>query len=275
MRNWLKLNYHGEMQWMENHLEKRLDPRKLVEGCKTVICLSANYFSNNKSEKGKPHVAQYALGDDYHDILKKKLRILYEAIIATYPEAEGRYFTDTAPILERYWAEKSGIGWVGKNTLLITRNFGSYVFLSELLLNIDIEPDEPHKNYCGSCKACIEKCPTKAFPQAKLLDSKKCISYLTIEHRDEFSLEQEDMLNKNIYGCDICQEVCPWNRFAKETQINEFFPREKILEKTIEEWSSLTEDEFREIFRKSAVKRTKFSGLSRNIKAVKQNLGNT
>ena len=273
LREWLSKNYHGSMSWMENYLEKRLDPRKLVEGCKTVICFTTNYFNGIKTNTNEPHIAQYALGDDYHDVLKKKLKELYEKLTSKYPEITGRYFTDTAPILERFWAEKSGVGWVGKNTLLITRNLGSYVFLSEMLINVELEPDKSHKNYCGTCSACIDKCPTNAFVEEKFLDSNKCISYLTIEYRDELSEKETRMLEQNIYGCDICQEVCPWNKFAKQTQIDEFLPRDLILSRTIEEWSKLSEDEFREIFRKSAVKRTKFKGLTRNIHAVKKNIG--
>ena len=272
-RLWLEKGYHGSMKWMENHTEKRLDPSLLVEGGKTVVCFATNYYQPVPYKKNKPYISKYALGDDYHDVLKKRLKQLYQNIQSEFPDVEGRYFTDTAPILERYWAEKSGIGWQGKNTLLLTREFGSYVFLSVMIINQELEPDRAHENFCGTCTACLDGCPTNAFVEAKVLNSTQCISYLTIEYRDAFTDEQSKQIGNNIYGCDICQEVCPWNKFVKECSVDEFKPRSENTNRSMSEWETLTEDTFRTKFTKSAVKRTKFAGLFRNISSVKKNLG--
>jgi epoxyqueuosine reductase len=269
---WISDGHHGEMKYMEGNREKRLDPSLLVDGTKTIIVFAANYYNTLNAEDKDINVCQYAQGDDYHDILKGKLKTLLEKLQKINPEIKGRFFSDSAPILERYWAEKAGIGWQGKNSLIITRELGSYVFLSELLLNVELEADEPHKNFCGKCTACLDGCPTNAFKSPGVLDSNKCISYTTIEYRGEFTEEQSESIGTNIYGCDICQEVCPWNNFSKDTTINEFKPRERNLNQSIEIWENMNQEEFSSRFKKSAVKRTKFSGLSRNINAVRDNL---
>lgn len=265
---WLKENYHADMAWMENYLEKRVDPRKLVDGCKTVVCFSTNYYNSEASDESSAKLARYALGDDYHDVLKERLKTLLATVQENFPNVSGRFFTDTAPILERYWAQQAGIGWIGKNTMLISRTHGSYTFLSELLLTAEIEPDTPHENFCGTCTNCLDGCPTSAFEKPFVLNSEKCISYQTIEQRGEISADVEKNLGNNIYGCDICQEVCPWNRFAKLTQDPRFTARESLFNKPMSYWENLTRNEYTELFRKSAAKRAKYDGIKRNIAAV-------
>lgn len=268
--DWLERGYHGTMQWMENHREKRLDPSLMIEDAKVIVVFATNYYQ--QVESTNYNISRYALGDDYHVTIKNKLRTLYEQLTNKYPLVKGRYYVDTAPILERYWAQKAGIGWQGKNTNLITREFGSYVFLSEMILNVDLEVDQEHENFCGTCSRCLDDCPTQAFPKAYSLDSNRCISYLTIEHRDEFDEQQQKDIGKHIYGCDICQEVCPWNKFAKETQEASFKSRNYLLKKDAKFWQDLDQQTYQQSFKNSAVKRTKLSGLKRNINAVRKNL---
>ena len=268
-QEWLDRDYHGTMKWMENHREKRSDPRLLVENCKTVIVLAANYY--NPIQYGDIRISRYVMGDDYHHILKDKLKSLLARMQSKNSEIQGRVFVDTAPILERYWAQKAGIGWQGKNTNLITRDYGSYIFLAEILINLEIEADEEHVDFCGTCSKCLDSCPTNAFPKAYQLDSTKCISYLTIEHRDEFSDEQVKQVDNHLYGCDICQEVCPWNKFAKTTVIPEFQTRLNLIEKNLDFWSNLDTKTYQETLKKSAMKRAKISGLKRNSAAIKMN----
>jgi epoxyqueuosine reductase len=264
-KNWIENNHHASMSWMKNHFEKRINPTKLVENAKTVVVFATNYYSAQKN----PLFSIYAQGTDYHDVMKKRFKNFFKVLKENYPEINGRAFTDTAPLFERYFAEKAGIGWQGKNTMLITREFGSYVFLSAMLLDIEITPDSPHENFCGKCTKCLSSCPTDAFVSPFHLDSNNCISYLTIEHRGEFSEEQKHKIHNSVFGCDICQEVCPWNKFAKETQEKKFVPRKEILELTKEKIEQLTEEEFLKIFQKNPVKRTKFDGLKRNLKETK------
>ncbi|MCB0279294.1 MAG: tRNA epoxyqueuosine(34) reductase QueG [Calditrichaeota bacterium] len=268
-QNWLDKNYHEDMKWMENHIEKRLDPRKLMDDCKTIIVFAANY--HNQVNYSDVKISRYVLGDDYHIVLKKKLRKLLEAIQQKFPQIEGRFFTDTAPILERYWAQKSGIGWQGKNTNLITRDYGSYIFLAEMLINIELEADQEHADFCGSCAKCLDSCPTNAFVDAYQLNSNKCISYLTIEKRADFSPEESKLIDNNLYGCDICQEVCPWNKFARETEIEEFKNRLHLINKNLDFWSSIDEKTYQQTLKNSAMKRTKLTGIKRNSRAIKSN----
>jgi epoxyqueuosine reductase len=269
-KNWINNSYHAEMKWMENYSEKRMDPSLLLDNAKTMVVFATNYYNKNNKIADEFSFARYALGTDYHELIKNKLNGILNELKEKY-QINGRAFVDTAPILERYWAEKSGIGWIGKNCNLITRDYGSFVFLSEIIIDYDLNPDQKHKNFCGTCDKCIKSCPTDAFVKENVLDSKKCISYITIEKREEFTETESKMIGNNIYGCDICQDVCPWNRFAKETQITEFQARESIIEKSAKDWLEIDIETYQDTFRKSAVKRAKYSGLKRNILASAKN----
>lgn len=263
---WLEKGKHGSMMYMENHYDKRLDPTVLVPGAKTVISLLFNYYTEKKQKDPQaPKISKYAYGKDYHYVIKDRLKTLVEFINREVGEISGRVFVDSAPVLERSWAKKSGIGWVGKNTNLITKENGSYFFLAEIISDIELEADGPIKDYCGTCTACIDACPTDAI-QPYEVDGSKCISYLTIELKDEIiPTEFKGEMANWMFGCDICQEVCPWNRFSKPHRIQEFEPSEKLLNLNKNEWQELTEDVFAELFKKSPVKRTKYKGLKRNI----------
>jgi len=269
LEKWLSNNMHGKMQYMENHFEKRLDPTKLVEGSKSVISLLYNYFPEKEQQDNTYKISKYAYGQDYHFIIKDKLKTLLQLIFNEIGEANARIFTDSAPILERAWAKKSGLGWIGKNTMLINKKQGSFFFLAEIILDVELQYDAPIKDYCGSCTACIDACPTNAILPNNSIDGSKCISYFTIELKDEL-LPNEHTKNFNewIFGCDICQDVCPWNRFSTPHQEPLFAPDNRLLNYSKKEWEEITEEVFQEIFRKSAVKRTKFSGLKRNIGAI-------
>ena len=269
LEKWLSNNMHGKMQYMENHFEKRLDPTKLVEGSKSVISLLYNYFPEKEQQDNTYKISKYAYGQDYHFIIKDKLKTLLQLIFNEIGEANARVFTDSAPILERAWAKKSGLGWIGKNTMLINKKQGSFFFLAEIILDVELQYDAPIKDYCGSCTACIDACPTNAILPNNSIDGSKCISYFTIELKDEL-LPNEHTKNFNewIFGCDICQDVCPWNRFSTPHQEPLFAPDNRLLNYSKKEWEEITEEVFQEIFRKSAVKRTKFSGLKRNIGAI-------
>ena len=266
---WIQKNYHADMAWIEKHREKRFDPTLLVEDCKTVIVFAANYF--NPITYDDVRISRYVMGDDYHLVLKEKLNRLFDSLKKFDSTISGRSFVDTAPILERYWAQKAGIGWQGKNTNLITRDFGSYVFLAEILINIELEPDQEHQDFCGTCSKCLNACPTDAFSNPYQLDSNKCISYITIEYRDELNKAQENQIENHLYGCDICQEVCPWNKFAKTTQIPEFQTRLSLVKKNLDFWSNIDTKTYQKTLQKSAMKRAKISGLKRNAKAIKRN----
>lgn len=267
LQEWLDKGYHGTMAYMENHFEKRTNPTSLVPGAQTVICLSFNYHPQTEDQyKEDLKISDYALGRDYHKVIKKKLKALFAYMKDQDESVEGRYFVDSAPVLERDWARRSGLGWVGKNTLIIHPKKGSYFFLAELIVNLDIEPDEPISDYCGTCTKCIEACPTDAImEEGYVMDGSKCISYLTIELKDDIPVEYKGMMEDYIYGCDICQEVCPWNRFSKPNVESDFTPKEDLRNMTRQDWEELTEDRFNELFFGSAVKRTGFQGLKRNI----------
>jgi epoxyqueuosine reductase len=273
LENWLNAGYHGEMGYMANHFDKRIDPRKLVDGAKTVITLLHNYYpEKTQSDPDAPKIARYAYGQDYHFVLKDKLKILIGFIQTQIGEVNGRAFTDSAPILERDWARRSGTGWVGKNTLLIHPKQGSYFFLAELILDLELVYDAPMKDYCGRCRRCIDACPTEAISEnGYFMDGSKCISYLTIELRDKIPDFFKDKMENWMFGCDICQEVCPWNRFAKKQAEPAFEPHPDLLELKKADWEEITQEVFNVLFKKSAVKRTKFAGLKRNIDF----LGNT
>ncbi len=264
---WLNQGKHGQMHYMANHFEKRIDPRKLVPGAKTVISLLYNYHNPEKQkDSAAPKISQYAYGKDYHFVVKDQLRKLLDGIRNKIGPVEGRCFVDSAPVLERDWARRSGTGWVGKNTLLITPKQGSYFFLAELIIDLELVYDHPIKDYCGRCTKCIDACPTEAIsPEGYVLDGSKCISYFTIELKEALPVEYQGKFENWMFGCDICQEVCPWNRFAKRHNEPSFEPHPDLLEMHKEDWEEITESVFRKVFKKSAVKRTKFSGLKRNI----------
>ena len=268
LEKWLHQGYHSGMHYMENHFEKRVDPTKLLPGTKTVISLSYNYFTFQKQKDPKaPKISMYAYGKDYHTVVKGKLSILIEYIKSRFGDVSMRSFVDSAPILERDWARRSGHGWIGKNTLLIHPKRGSYFFLAEILCDLEMHYDTPMKDYCGTCRKCIDACPTDALsPLGYVLDSNKCISYLTIEHKGEIPLEHKSKMNGWIFGCDICQKVCPWNRFSAPHDESDFISSNGILDMTEKEWIELNEETFHELFKYSAIKRTKYSGLNRNIK---------
>ncbi|TCI85922.1 tRNA epoxyqueuosine(34) reductase QueG [Tenacibaculum sp. M341] len=263
---WLKNDYHGKMQYMENHFDKRLDPRLLVEGSKSVISLAYNYFPEEQQKDDTYKIAKYAYGEDYHHVIKNKLFELLACIRDEIGEVDGRCFVDSAPVLERAWAEKAGLGWNGKHTLLIQKQQGSFFFLAELIIDLELEYDTPFTtDHCGSCTRCIDACPTKAILPNNQLDGSKCISYLTIELRDNIPTQFKDQMQDWVFGCDICQDVCPWNRFSKQHNESLFNPKENLLELTKSDWKELTEETFRKVFKKSAVKRTKYVGLMRNV----------
>lgn len=274
LEEWLSRNYQGEMAWMANHFDKRLDPRKLVPGAKTVISLLFNYYpSQEQVSPEAPKIAKYAYGEDYHYILKDKLHSLLSFIRENIGEVDGRAFVDSAPVMDRVWAKEAGLGWLGKNTLLLNKKSGSFFFIAELILDLELAPNPPTKfDHCGTCTRCIDACPTDALVDANLLDASKCISYLTIELKNEIPTEFKGQMENWAFGCDICQDVCPWNRFSKAHQEERLNPHEELLDMKPEDWNEITEEVFRKVFKKSAVKRTKFSGLKRNLDFLKKNL---
>lgn len=271
LEKWLKNGYHGKMQYMENYFDKRLDPRLLVENAKSVISLSYNYFPSETQINGTYKIAKYAYGEDYHHIIKSKLKTLTFYIQELIGAVNGRAFVDSAPVMERAWAQKSGLGWVGKNSLLLQKNKGSFFFLAELIIDADLAYDVPYKtNHCGTCTKCIEACPTKAILPNNTVDGSKCISYFTIELKDEIPTVFKGKFEDWMFGCDICQDVCPWNRFSTSHADAKLNPHSNLLSMSKNEWQEITEELFQTLFKKSAVKRTKFSGLKRNISFLKE-----
>lgn len=263
---WLKADYHGKMGYMANHFDKRLDPRLLVDDAKSVVSLLLNYYPEKQQNEDAPKLSKYAYGTDYHTVIKDKLKELLAFIQEEIGEVGGRVFVDSAPVMDKVWAKRSGLGWIGKNSNLIHPKHGSFFFVAELILDLELQPDGPIKDYCGTCTKCIDACPTEAIVEPYVVDGSKCISYLTIELKDaiipnEFKGKMENWM----FGCDICQDVCPWNRFSKPHTEPRFDPHEQLLKMNKADWDDLTEEIFRELFRNSAVKRTKFSGLKRNI----------
>jgi epoxyqueuosine reductase len=267
LESWLKHNFHGKMSYMENHFDKRLDPRLLVEGSNTVISLLLNYFpSETQKDADAPKISKYAYGEDYHFVIKDKLHELIQFMQDEIGEVNVRAFVDSAPVMDKAWAKKSGLGWIGKNTNLIHPKEGSFFFIAELITDLQIEPDGPMKDYCGTCTRCIDACPTDAIVQPYMVDGSKCISYLTIELKDEIlPKEFAGKMENWMFGCDVCQDVCPWNRFAKATTEERFQPALSLLDLTKSDWHNLEKETFQNLFKNSAVKRTKFSGLKRNI----------
>jgi len=272
LEEWLKRNYQGKMGYLENHFDKRLDPTLLVPGAKSVISLIYNYYPKEDLAKKNPDgfkIAKYAYGEDYHIAVKDKLKIFLDRIQEEIGHVEGRAFVDSAPVHERAWAKKSGLGWIGKNSLLLNRNMGSFFFLAELILDLELEPDAPIKDYCGTCTACMDACPTDAIPEPYVVDGSKCISYFNIELKDEIPSSEKGKFENWMFGCDICQDVCPWNRFSKPHQEPKFHPHPDLEKMSQQDWTEITENVFKKLFKKSAVKRTKFEGLKRNIAFLK------
>lgn len=273
LENYLKNNMNGEMGYLENHFDKRLDPTLLVPGSKSVISLLMNYFPSETQTEDTYKISKYAYGRDYHFVIKDKLKQLMNFISEEIGEVHGRAFVDSAPVLDKAWAAKSGLGWVGKHSLLLTKQVGSFYFVSELILDLELEYDAPVTDHCGSCTACIDACPTNAIVADRVVDGSKCISYFTIELKNEippeFSGSEKGRFEDWMFGCDICQDVCPWNRFSKPHNEPLFNPHPEMLSMSKKDWEEITEEIFREIFKRSAVKRTKFSGLKRNIEFLK------
>lgn len=268
LETWLKQNAHGEMSYMENYFDKRTDPRKLVEGAKSIISLSLNYYNPEKQEDSEaPKISMYAYGKDYHDVIKDKLKRLVADLKSEIGDFQERHFTDSAPVMDKAWAKRSGIGWMGKNTNIIHPKAGSYFFLAEIICDLDLEYDNAMKDYCGTCTQCIDACPTGAIIKPYVVDGSKCISYFTIELKDQMPIPDEfkGKMDHWMFGCDVCQEVCPWNRFSKPHQTEEFTPTFSLLNMTKDNWQMLKEEEFNSLFKHSAVKRTKYKGLKRNI----------
>jgi epoxyqueuosine reductase len=263
LESWLKKGYHGQMQYMENHFDKRLDPTLLVPGAKSVISLLYNYYPKTELSNQKK-VARYAYGKDYHNVIRKKLRSMAGMLREQIGDFSGRVFVDSAPVLERPWAARSGIGWIGKNTLLINKQRGSFFFLAEMILDIELEYDSPIGDYCGTCTRCMDACPTDAFPKPYELDASKCISYFTIELKDSIPKEMKGKFENWIFGCDICQEVCPWNRFSIPHQEPKFEPLEVMESLDRTEWEELTEEVFHDLFAGSPLKRPGLKGMKRN-----------
>ncbi|MBK8416289.1 MAG: tRNA epoxyqueuosine(34) reductase QueG [Bacteroidetes bacterium] len=270
LEKWLKNNMHGNMSYMERNFDKRLDPRLLVDGAKSVVSFVLNYFPEAKQiDPEAPKISRYAYGKDYHQVIKEKLFQLLNFIRENIGEVNGRAFVDSAPVLDKAWAQKSGLGWIGKNSNLINPKNGSYFFIAELILDIELEPDLPITDYCGTCTKCIDACPTQAIIKPYVVDGSKCISYFTIELKDAFPESLKNTFDDWVFGCDVCQEVCPWNRFSKPTQESAFHPREGLLEMSKSDWYEITKDVFNKVFKDSAVQRTGFEGLKRNLEFLK------
>lgn len=271
LEKWLNKNMHGEMQYMENYFDKRLDPRLLVDGARSVISLGLNYYTENKqSDAAAPKISSYAFGHDYHHVIKHKLKELLHFINEHIGEVGGRAFVDSAPVLDRTWAKKAGLGWIGKNTNLINKKSGSFFFLAELIVDIELEYDiEPTVDHCGTCTRCIDACPTDAIVAPYVVDGSRCISYLTIELKDAIPNEFKGKMDNWMFGCDVCQDVCPWNRFSVLHNEQAFTPPAELLGMNKTDWEDITEDVFRKVFKDSPVKRTKYSGLKRNIDFLK------
>jgi epoxyqueuosine reductase len=266
---WLNRNHHGAMSYMENHFDKRLDPTKLVEGAKSVVSLLLNYYPSETQAEGTYKISRYAYGQDYHFVIKEKLKALLFSIQNEIGEVGGRAFVDSAPVLDKAWAAKSGLGWIGKHSNLLTKQTGSFYFIAELILDIELDYDYAVTDHCGSCTACIDACPTEAIIAPYVVDGSKCISYFTIELKDNLPIEMKGKFDDWAFGCDVCQEVCPWNRFSKSHSEPLFNPHPELLSMSKKDWEEVTEDTFKAVFRDSAVKRTKFAGLKRNIDFLK------
>ncbi len=272
LESWLQQGFQGEMLYMENYFDLRIDPRKIVPGAKSVITLLLNYFPSEQQNNGAPKIAKYAYGNDYHEVIRNKINIFLQLIKQNIGEVNGRGFVDSAPVLERSWALRSGAGWIGKNGNLITKEQGSYFFIATLIVDLELIYDNAFaKDYCGTCTKCIDACPTNAILDNKVIDASRCVSYFTIELKDEIiPTEMKGKFENWMFGCDICQDVCPWNRFSKPTNETAFKPIPEILNLSTAEWENLSEEAFKKIFKNSPLKRTKFKGIQRNLKFIKQ-----
>lgn len=271
LENWLSKGMNGSMQYMENYFDLRVDPCKLVPGAQSVITLLLNYFPSASSRKDAPKISRYAWGNDYHEVIRTKLKRFLQEMKIKIGEVNGRGFVDSAPVLERTWAQRSGLGWIGKNGNLINKGSGSFFFIATLIVDIKLDYDDPiAKDYCGSCRKCIDACPTEAILENRVIDGSKCISYFTIELKDMLIPgEMKDKFNNWMFGCDICQEVCPWNRFSTATHETAFEPIAEILNFDTQDWETLTEESFKKIFKNSPLKRARFSGIKRNLKFIR------
>jgi epoxyqueuosine reductase len=268
LENWLNKGMHGSMKYMENHFDLRIDPQKLVPGAKSVITLLINYFPSKTQNDNSPKISKYAYGKDYHDLIKNKLRNFLQILREKIGEVHGRGFVDSAPVLERSWAQRSGLGWIGKNGNLITKQSGSFYFIATLITDLELDYDDPFaKDYCGSCTKCIDTCPTQAILPEKIVDGSKCISYFTIELKEMMiPSEMKGKFHNWMFGCDVCQDVCPWNRFSKGTDEIELKPIHEVINFTFKDWEDLTEESFKKIFKDSPIRRSKYAGIKRNLK---------
>lgn len=270
LEQWLSNDFHGEMRYMENHFDKRLNPSLLVPGSKSVISLMYNYFPEKHQNNDSYLISKYAYGQDYHHVIKEKLKEMVEEMQLKIGDFHARIFTDSAPIMERAWAKKSGLGWLGKHSLLISKKKGSFFFLAEIILDLELSYDNPFKtDHCGSCTKCIDACPTDAILPNNTIDGSKCISYFTIELKEEIPQQFSGHFDDWMFGCDICQDVCPWNRFSKPHEEPNFRPDDRLINYSKSDWQDISKEVFNSIFKKSAVKRTKFEGLKRNIEFLK------
>jgi len=270
LENWLNAGFHGTMSWMERHFDERLDPRKLVPGAKSVISVVLNYFPNEGQRADAPKISKYAYGRDYHKVIRGKLKRMLLCIQDEIGEVSGRGFVDSAPVMDRAWARKSGLGWVGKHSLLLSKGSGSYFFIGALIVDIELEPDGPTTDHCGSCTACIDACPTSAIVAPTVVDSNKCISYLTIEYKGALPSEYQEKMEDWVYGCDICQDVCPWNRFSTPHSEDDFNIRDSIQNNDWEAWEEITHELWEEITKGSAMRRVGFDGFKRNLGFIKK-----
>ena len=270
LEKWLLQNQHGKMAYMQNYFDKRLDPRQLVPGAKSVISLLYNYYTAIEQNPSAPKLSKYAYGRDYHFVVKEKLKELMNYIKETIGEINGRVFVDSAPVMERAWAKKSGLGWVGKNTNLINRQQGSFFFIAEIISDLDLDVDGPIEDFCGTCTRCIDACPTDAIIQPYVVDGSKCISYFTIELKEEIPVSYKEKLDDWVFGCDVCQDVCPWNRFSKNHREKQFLPSNKLITMNADEWHEITTEVFEYLFQDSPVMRTGFKGLKRNLNFLRK-----
>ena len=270
LERWLRDGLHGKMTYMENHFDKRLDPTKLVEGSNSVISLLLNYYPSESQTENAPKISKYAYGEDYHLVIKDKLKSLVESMKEEIGDIQGRVFVDSAPVMDKAWAKKAGLGWLGKNTNLIHPKEGSFFFIAEIISDLSFTQDPPMRDYCGTCSKCLDACPTNALATPYQIDASRCISYLTIELKDQLIPQQFNESMENwMFGCDICQDVCPWNRFSKAHQEKRFNPDFELLNLNTNDWQALTSDHFEILFKNSAIKRTGFQGLKRNINFLK------
>lgn len=270
LENWLKNQMHGQMSYMENHFDKRLNPTLLVDDAKSVISLLLNYFPSEIQNTDSYKISKYAYGQDYHFVIKEKLNELLHFIQTEIGEVSGRAFVDSAPVLDKAWAAKSGLGWIGKNSNLLTKQTGSFYFIAELIVDLDLEYDYKTTDHCGSCTACIDACPTEAIVAPYVVDGSKCISYFTIELKENIPMEMKGKFDNWAFGCDVCQDVCPWNKFSKSHNEPLFNPNPEIISFSKKDWEEITDETFRKVFKNSAVKRTKLDGLKRNVNFLKE-----